>query len=230
MLSQFEFALKLKRAFDIVVAVVGLLALAPILFVAGVAIAVETRAWPIFKQKRVGRGGQLFEVKKFRTMWLAEPGTAVTTVNDPRITTLGRWLRAAKFDELPQLWHVLVGEMSLVGPRPDVPGYADHLAGGDRAVLALRPGITSWAALLLRDEEKMLAQVADSERFNNQILYPYKTKLNLQYVENRSFLGDIGIILRTLVPAMFQPALRARSHDVWKHLLALDCRQRGYSR
>jgi lipopolysaccharide/colanic/teichoic acid biosynthesis glycosyltransferase len=130
----------------------------------------------------------------------AEIKTVVTTASDPRITTIGRFLRATKLDELPQLWNVLTGDMSLVGPRPDVPGYADLLKGDDREILSLRPGITGPATLRFRDEERQLAAHPDPERYNREVLYPAKVSLNLEYLRNYSFLTDIRIIAATLVP------------------------------
>jgi lipopolysaccharide/colanic/teichoic acid biosynthesis glycosyltransferase len=151
----------------------------------------------LFTQPRVGRGGRVFRIKKFRTMAHPAEENPVTTANDPRITPVGRHLRRWKLDELPQLWNVLTGDMSLVGPRPDVPGYADRLTGADREVLALRPGITGPATLRYRNEEELLAGVSDPLRFNDEVIYPDKVRVNLEYLRRCSFPTDLYYLLKT---------------------------------
>lgn len=163
--------------------------------------SIDTHANGFFIQKRVGRNGNLFSFVKLRTM-RRDPSfkTNVTTDRDPRITKLGRFFRKTKLDELPQLIHVLLGQMSFVGPRPDVPGFADQLQGKDSIILTVRPGITGPATLRYRNEEVLLDKQDDPERYNSEILYPDKVKLNKEYVENYSFWKDITYIWQTIFP------------------------------
>jgi len=191
-----------KRIFDLVASAVALTTLAlPITVVGAVIYAVDGR--PVFfRQRRVGKDGRTFRTVKFRTMRQhPHAGSSVTTGTDPRVTALGRQLRRFKLDELPQMWNVLVGEMSFVGPRPDVEGYADRLTGGDRRILEVRPGITGPATLKYRNEEELLAQVDDPQRYNDQVIYPDKVRINLRYLDEVSLPYDLKCIARTLVPA-----------------------------
>jgi lipopolysaccharide/colanic/teichoic acid biosynthesis glycosyltransferase len=143
----------------------------------------------------------MFFVVKFRTMFTdAERHGTITTSTDSRITPIGRWLRRYKLDEFPQLWNVLIGKMSFVGPRPDVPGYADRLEGVARTILELRPGITGPASLYFRNEEDLLASSKNPKEYNDTVIWPKKVDLNMQYVETWSFWKDIGYILITVVP------------------------------
>lgn len=160
----------------------------------------DTRSNGLFAQVRVGRHGKLFRVLKIKTMRTSfTHNTTITQANDPRITRSGVFLRRSKLDELPQLWNVLVGDMSFVGPRPDVPGYADNLDPEiQRVLLSVRPGITGPASLVYRNEESILATQLDPERYNNEIIYPDKTKINLHYIANYSFISDIKYIMQTL--------------------------------
>ena len=206
----------LKRGFDIVASLLGLLATGWIILIAYVAASIDTRKSGLFRQTRVGKGGRLFKVVKIRTMIESSSvDTDVTTAADPRITRLGRFLRKAKVDELPQLLNVFLGQMSLVGPRPDMPGYADRLTGRDRIILSVRPGITGPATLRFRNEEELLAAQPDPERYNREVIYPEKTRLNREYVENYGFWRDIGYILRTLSgrEAGQQASVRERRTD-----------------
>jgi lipopolysaccharide/colanic/teichoic acid biosynthesis glycosyltransferase len=190
----------LKRGFDVLGAAGGLVLTIWIIVPAWLVATLDTRANGFFTQQRVGRGGRIFRVVKLRTMRPdSKRATTVTTGHDPRITRLGRFFRRSKIDELPQLFNVLVGNMSFVGPRPDVPGYADALAGADRVVLTIRPGITGPATLAYRDEEVLLEQAADPERYNDEVIFPDKVRLNREYVENWSFRKDLGYIWRTVV-------------------------------
>ncbi len=195
--------LTLKRAFDVPIALIGLsLMIVPIGIIA--LLVKLSSVGPVFyRHSRVGRYGRHFECIKFRTMY---PGSdtqgSVTTARDDRITPLGRILRRFKLDELPQLWNVFVGNMSFVGPRPDVPGYADRLDGKDRRLLELYPGITGPATLRFRDEEALLSMVADPQRYNDEVLYPEKVRLNLDYLDNWSFVKDMGYILQTIAPGV----------------------------
>jgi len=190
---------RIKRSADFVVALGSLLVLWPVILVAMVVAAISTRTNGLFRQQRVGKGGRLFKVCKLRTMRNVS-GTTVTTVNDARITRAGAVLRRLKLDELPQFWNVLVGEMSLVGPRPDMPGYLDALEGDDRRLLELRPGITGPATLKYRDEELILAEQDDPERYNDTVIWPDKVRINLDYMDNWSFMTDVRIFLRTFLP------------------------------
>ncbi len=154
----------------------------------------------LFKQKRVGQHGRLFTVYKFRSMTVAGEGqTSIAAAEESRITPLGEKLRRYKLDELPELWNVLKGDMSFVGPRPDVPGYADKLKGEDRNILKLKPGITGPASLKYRNEEELLSNVSDPIAYNNEVIYPDKIKLNLYYYYHYSFVKDLQMIFCTVV-------------------------------
>ena len=172
----------LKWLFDRVVSFVGLWFLWPVLLVVWVLIRLKMPGGPaIFKQKRVGKDGELFTMYKFRSMTVGHGGSSVSVAGESRITPLGAKLRKYKLDELPELWNVLIGDMSFVGPRPDVPGYADQLKGEDRLILKLRPGITGPASLKYRNEEEILAKVDDPQKYNDEVIYPDKVKINLDY-------------------------------------------------
>ena len=188
----------LKRSLDLVVAIPGLLLATPLILLAWAAATVDTGRNGFFLQTRIGRHGRPFRVVKLRTMCPSASSSTVTTSGDPRITRLGRILRRSKLDELPQLYNVLVGDMSLVGPRPDVPGFADRLAGDDRIVLTVRPGITGPATLKYRNEEALLAMQTDPERFNREVLWPDKVRLNRAYVLHYRFRDDLVLLWRTV--------------------------------
>ena len=190
------FQAKQKRLFDVSVSTVGLLALSPLLLVLIPLARWSTGMSGIFKQERVGQHGEIFTVYKLRTM-KSVGGSTVTTANDTRITKLGAWLRKSKLDELPQLYNVIVGDMSFVGPRPDVPGFADHLCGCARDVMSLRPGITGPATIKYGNEEMLLADVKDPEAFNREVIFPDKVRLNLDYLDNWSLIQDVRYILVT---------------------------------
>ena len=211
----------LKYLFDRIVAFIGLLFLWPLLLVVAILIKIKMPGGPaLFVQKRVGKGGKLFNCHKFRTMTVNHNGSTVSVAGDSRITPLGAKLRHYKFDELPGLWDVLRGKMSFVGPRPDVPGYADALVGDDREVLLLRPGITGPATLKYRLEDEMLADVrrlmsegrslpqdeidrmTDQELavwYNDNVIYPDKVRLNCYYYRHYSFVKDIQMIFCTVL-------------------------------
>lgn len=195
-MTNFDFAL--KRSLDIGASAIGIAVLWPLIAVTWYMAGRDTGASGFFFQQRVGRGGKLFKVVKLRTMRPVE-GTTVTQAGDDRITRLGAKLRRYKLDELPQLWNVLIGDMSLVGPRPDVPGFMDHLTGSDRKILMLRPGITGPASLKYRDEEELLAGVDDPERYNAEVIWPDKVRINLEYLNDWSFRKDIGYIVKTVL-------------------------------
>lgn len=187
----------IKRSVDLAMATLGLVAGSPVLAIAWLAATVDTRRNGLFRQTRVGVDGETFDVLKIRTM-RGGAGTTVTTADDARITRLGAVLRKLKIDELPQLINVLRGEMSLVGPRPDVPGFADALTGSDRIILSVRPGITGPAAVAFRHEEKLLASVPNPEAYNREVIWPEKVRINREYVENWSLVADLRCLARTV--------------------------------
>lgn len=188
-----------KRLFDFTASLVGLMVLWPVFLVIAFLIKIKMPGGPvIFKQERVGQYGKLFTMYKFRSMLIGHAGSSISVKGESRITPLGEKLRRYKLDELPELWNVLIGDMSFVGPRPDVPGYADRLQGDDRRMLLLKPGITGPASLKYRNEEELLAQQEDPVKYNDQVVFPDKVKINLDYLENRTFWGDIKIIFETL--------------------------------
>ena len=189
-----------KYLFDRIMAFVGLVVLSPILFVVWILIRIKMPDGPaVFTQKRVGKGGRLFTMYKFRSMSAHHSGSTVSVAGESRITPLGAKLRRYKLDELPELWNVFIGDMSFVGPRPDVPGYADKLEGDDRRVLQLRPGITGPASLKYRDEEVLLAAQANPQGFNDKVIYPDKVRINLYYLDHYSFVADIKMIIATVL-------------------------------
>ncbi len=189
-----------KRALDLFFSTVGLLGLSPVFLLIALIIKLSDGGPVFFRQQRIGQGGRLFRVLKFRSMMPngEQLGPSITAVGDPRITRVGRFLRKHKLDELPQLWNVLCGEMSFVGPRPEVPRYVDNYTTHQRQVLALKPGITDLATLEFRSEEEWLGAAADMERFYLEYCLPRKIQLNLAYAENANVWEDIKIILRTL--------------------------------
>ena len=204
----------LKFLFDRVVSFIGLLLLWPLLIVVAILIKIKMPGGPaFFTQKRVGKNGKLFTCHKFRSMTMKHGGSTVSVAGDSRITLLGATLRHYKIDELPGLWDVMIGNMSFVGPRPDVPGYADRLEGEDRIVLKLRPGITGPATLKYRLEDEMISEyVAQkqkegdirtaqeiAEEFNDRVIYPDKVRINKYYYEHYSFIKDIQMIFCTVL-------------------------------
>ena len=210
-----------KWLFDRMMAAIGLLVLWPVFAIVAILIKVKMPGGPVlFVQKRVGKDGKLFDCHKFRTMTVKHDGSTVSVAGDRRITPLGAKLRHYKLDELPGLWDVLIGNMSFVGPRPDVPGYADLLQGDDRDVLKLRPGITGPATLKYRLEDEMLANVRNlmlesryipiaqiaamsdqelAEWYNDHVIYPDKVRLNCYYYRHYSFAKDIQMIVCTVL-------------------------------
>lgn len=203
----------LKWIFDRLVSFIGLLFLWPLLIVVAIVIKVKMPGGPvIFTQKRVGKDGKLFTCHKFRSMTVKHSGSSVSVAGDSRITPLGATLRHYKIDELPGLWDVMIGNMSFVGPRPDVPGYADKLEGDDSIVLKLRPGITGPATLKYRLEDEMISAYVTqrqkegdtrpvqviAEEYNDNVVYPDKVRINKYYYEHYSFVKDIQIIFCTV--------------------------------
>ena len=203
----------LKFLFDRIVSFVGLLFLWPVLVVVAILVKVKMPGGPVFfVQDRVGKDGKLFKCHKFRSMVVDHNGSSVSVAGDSRITPVGAKMRHHKVDELPELWDVLVGNMSFVGPRPDVPGYADKLEGEDRDVLKLRPGVTGPATLKYRKEDEMIAEyVAQRQKegdnrdpqdiaveYNDTVIFPDKVRLNCYYYRHYSFIKDIQMILCTV--------------------------------
>ena len=189
----------LKFLFDRLVAFVGLIILSPVMLVVAILILVKMGGPVLFKQQRVGKKGKLFSMFKFRTMTDNHGGSSVSVAGESRITPLGAQLRKYKLDELPELWNVLIGDMSFVGPRPDVPGYADQLQGDDREVLQLRPGITGPATLKYRNEEELLATVDNPQEYNDNVIFPDKVRINRYYLHHYSFGMDLKMILATVL-------------------------------
>lgn len=188
----------IKRLFDIVCSALGLLLLAPLLLLIALWIRLDSPGPVLFRQTRVGRHGAPFTIHKFRTMRTA-PGSAITVGEDPRITRSGRWLRSSKLDEIPQLWDVLRGAMSLVGPRPELPEYvALYPVDLREEVLAVRPGITDPASLAFSHEAELLAAAADPEREYREVILPAKLRLSADYAARASLATDLTLILRTL--------------------------------
>lgn len=189
----------IKRIFDFSSSLLGLVILFPLLILISFAIKIGSSGPILFSQKRVGKDGKQFILIKFRSMMInQQSNNTATAKGDDRITTIGVFLRKYKLDELPELWNVLKGEMSLVGPRPDVPGYADNLKGEDRKILKLRPGITGTASLKYVNEEEILSAQDDPQKYNDEVIFPDKVKVNLEYYKNQSLWLDIKIIFATI--------------------------------
>lgn len=189
-----------KSLFDRVVALFGLLLLWPVLLIVAILIRLKMPGGPVvFTQRRVGQNGRFFTMFKFRSMCVGHSGSSVSVKGESRITPFGAKLRKYKLDELPELWNVLIGDMSFVGPRPDVPGYADKLEGEDRRMLLLKPGITGPASLKYRNEEELLTTQDDPQKYNDEVLFPDKVRINIEYLDNWSFWYDIKIIIYTVL-------------------------------
>jgi len=189
----------IKRSFDIVISFFGLIITLPVILIAWLVSSIETRSNGFFIQDRIGRQGKLFKVIKIKTMYRVDGvDTMITSLNDVRITKSGAFFRKIKLDELPQLWNVLIGQMSFVGPRPDVPGYADKLLGCNRILLSIRPGITGPASLKYKDEENLLAHVEEPQKYNDEVIWPDKVNINRKYIEDYSFVKDLYYIKKTI--------------------------------
>ena len=189
----------IKYIFDRMMALLGLLFLWPVLLVVAILIKINMPGPVFFVQQRVGKDGKLFACHKFRSMSVGHGGSSISVAGEARITPLGAKLRRYKLDELPELWDVLIVNMSFVGPRPDVPGYADKLQGEDRIILSLRPGITGPATLKYRNEEELLATVADPIKYNDEVIYPDKVRINRYYADHYSFVDDIRMVFCTVL-------------------------------
>lgn len=204
----------LKTLLDRIAAAAGMVVLSPLFLFLAVAILVETGRPVFFRQNRVGRNGKLFRLVKFRSMRIGLKGTKITAGSDSRITPLGAVLRKYKLDELPQLWNVLSGDMSLVGPRPEVPEFVDLANPLWRKVLGVRPGLTDYATLVYRDEERELAGVSQPEVYYREVIVPAKLSLATKYIDSRSFWLDLKIILLTVYYSVFPSRFNAdRVHD-----------------
>ena len=198
-----------KILFDKFFALFGLIMLSPVYLIVAILIKVKMPGPILFCQKRVGQHGRLFTVYKFRSMTVSKKAetvgksskddTSIAAEEQSRITPIGEKLRKYKLDELPELWNVLTGDMSFVGPRPDVPGYADKLEGKDRDILKLKPGITGPASLKYRNEEELLAKVDNPKQYNDEVIYPDKVRINLYYLNHYSFMKDIQMIICTVL-------------------------------
>ena len=189
----------MKRLFDFIISLLGLIILLPIFFIISVLVKFSSKGPVFFVQKRVGKYGKVFKMIKFRSMKVIQSSDSTISVKgDLRITNFGTFLRKYKIDELPELFNVLKGDMSIVGPRPDVPGYADKLEGEDSLILDLRPGITGPASLKYSNEEEILALHEDPVKYNDEVIYPDKVRINLDYYYNRTLWLDIKIIFATL--------------------------------
>ena len=188
----------MKIIFDKTLSAFGIIFLLPVFAIIGILIKIKMPGPILFKQKRVGQHGILFTMYKFRTMTVSHSGSSISVKGESRITPLGSVLRKYKLDELPELWNVLIGDMSLVGPRPDVPGYADKLDGTDRDILKLKPGITGPASLKYRNEEELLAEQEDPKKYNDEVIFPDKVRINLNYYHRQSFCIDMKIIFSTI--------------------------------
>lgn len=190
----------IKRLLDITLSLFSLILSFPFLVILLILSSIDTYSFGLISQTRIGRFAKPFKLLKFKTMRdTIEPQNYITTINDPRITRFGRILRKTKLDELPQLWNVLIGDMSFVGPRPDVPGYADQLEGEDRIILTVRPGITGPASLAFRDEEETLAKQPNPKKYNDEVIWPKKVEINKNYIKNYSFSNDVKIIVKTIL-------------------------------
>ena len=191
----------MKRVLDFVLTLTALVVLSPIMLIIGILIVLDSKGPMIYKQERIGKKGKPFCLYKFRTMLTHSDKQGLLTVGDrdPRITHLGYFLRKAKLDELPQLWNVLVGDMSIVGPRPEVAKYVNMYNDRQRKVLDVRPGLTDPASLEYIDENKILASFEHPEEAYIQIVMPRKLELNLEYLERRNFFSDLFIMVRTLM-------------------------------
>ena len=195
-----------KRSLDSIASLVGLVLASPVLLVVAALVKSTSPGPVLFWQERIGLGGLAFRIVKFRTMCqdADQRGPAITPADDARVTTVGRWLRRLKLDELPQLWNVLKGEMSLVGPRPEVPRYVESYSSAQRRVLTVRPGITDPASIAYRREEDLLAGHADLDRYYREVVLPDKLNKNLEYLDRMSFTYDLLLLIRT-TKAIFLP-------------------------
>ncbi|MEA3315764.1 MAG: sugar transferase [Campylobacterota bacterium] len=189
-----------KNLFDLILSFIGIIFTWWIILLAWIIASFETKSNGFFVQKRVGKDGKLFDVYKIKTMKKVEGvNTTITSSNDIRITKSGKFFRDTKIDELPQLFNVFVADMSFVGPRPDVSGYADKLQGEDKIVLTIRPGITGPASIKYKNEEEILSKQKNPKEYNDNIIWPDKVKINKDYIKNWSLKKDIKYIIKTII-------------------------------
>jgi len=189
----------IKRFFDLTFSLIGILILLPLILIISLVIKLDSKGPIFFKQNRVGKGGKLFTMIKFRSMSVFQTSKSTVSVKgDIRITKVGAFIRKYKLDELPELWNVLLGQMSIVGPRPDVKGFADELKGENRKILNLRPGITGPASLKYANEEELLSYQENPEVYNKEVIFPDKVRINLDYYYNQNLILDLKIIFATI--------------------------------
>lgn len=186
-----------KNIFDYTLAFVLMILLLPLIFILILISTFSTGKFGVFTQERVGKDGKIFRIYKIRSMDV-QSGDVITAEDYPRVTKFGHFIRKTKLDELAQLFNILKGDMSFVGPRPDVVGYADKLEGEDRVILSVKPGITGPATLYYKNEEHLLAEQEDKQKYNDEVIWPNKVRINRQYLENWSFLADMKIIFKTI--------------------------------
>jgi lipopolysaccharide/colanic/teichoic acid biosynthesis glycosyltransferase len=187
----------IKLIVDYLLALILLVLIMPILIILIIIATVSTGKFGVFSQQRVGKQSKLFNIYKIRSM-IVQKGDVITAENDPRITKFGHFIRKTKLDELPQLFNIIKGDMSFVGPRPDVLGYADKLQGDDRIILSVKPGITGPATIFYKDEEHLLAQQKNKIQYNDNVIWPNKVRINREYLENWSLLKDLIILKKTI--------------------------------
>jgi lipopolysaccharide/colanic/teichoic acid biosynthesis glycosyltransferase len=203
----------IPRSCEIVLAACGLVVVAPILLIAALLVRLDSRGKVLFRQQRIGLNGKMFTLLKLRTMRPAKKGLMITAADDMRVTRVGRFLRRAKIDELPELWNVLLGDMSFVGPRPEVEEFVDLNDPVWLEILSHRPGITDPVTLRLRNEEQLLAQVPDKERYYREVIQPYKLRGYANFVRDKSWKTDIRIIARTLKAVFLPQTVKAPSKE-----------------
>jgi len=187
-----------KRIFDIVLSVLGIIFLTIPILILTIFASISTKKIGIFKQERIGQHAKPFQILKIRSMIENNSSNHITIKNDQRITSFGKFIRKYNLDELPQIFNVLKGEMSFVGPRPDVKGYADLLQGNDKIILSLKPGITGPATLAFQNEEELLAKQDKPKQYNDEVLWPKKVTINKEYITNWSLINDLKYIIKTL--------------------------------
>ena len=190
----------IKNTFDFIFALIGLIIFSPIILLSWIVASIETKSNGFYFQSRVGKNGKIFRLIKIKTMNEVKGiKTSITQKNDKRITKIGAFFRNTKIDELPQLWNILLAQMSSVGPRPDIVGYADRLKGDDRVIISIRPGITGPASIKYKNEELILSRHRNAEKYNDEVIWPDKVKINRKYINQWSFWRDMYYIYITLV-------------------------------
>jgi lipopolysaccharide/colanic/teichoic acid biosynthesis glycosyltransferase len=189
----------MKELFDKLFSAISLILCLPVMIIIGLFVKLSSRGPIIFRQERVGQNGRVFNIYKFRTMYHDRSTQGIPVKGDPRITPFGTFLRKWKLDELPELWNVLIGDMSFVGPRPFVQRMAEKLTGDDARILHWKPGVTGPASLKYINEEEILSTVDDPDRYNNEVIFPDKVKINLEYLDHWNFARDMKILWYTLI-------------------------------